>query len=653
MSRLETLLSKTDKIPELLDVIDVIYYTGKPQVFDGVEYTFEDLPGDEKYDMYREKYTPDIRPGTNLTGSVPPEERIDHKYVMGSLPKVKDIVYDKLDKIFEKYHNEDMIVMEKIDGASTQATFIDGRLKSATTRFEREVGRNITDQAARYITRPDPTVSSGELIINGESIWPGDGYVRAGNANRRAATSGLLNRKDFSALDKLQFIAYEIPNDDERSLLEKLEFLSKAGFKIPRYEVVPFEKMTKRYLLDIYGKWKGENSQDKKYGYDIDGLVIAPASYLFENVEVPKLKIAFKIQGVGEWTTVKAINVRAERTGLVIPHILVETVLVDQTEISAVSGATFNKLSEKDIRVGSRVYVIRANDVTPYILEVDNSELDESTKFAVPTHCPSCNTPLEQTGLQLKCPNVSCPEKLTRTYILFFKIMGLETFGPTLLEPLNLTGFEDAYDLSVQQLEKMPKWGHIRAERFYNNIRKIIEEVNEATLLAAMGIPGIQLKIAKNILANMSIEHLFGIDITTGKRIEGWLFPTDELMQISGLGKKTVEKLTNYAMRGQEILQFLVQRGSSITKTAKPTAIVDENFNSRRFVLTGKGTYSRNEYKEKIQAKGGSVTGTISGQTDFLVTDGATKSGAKIDAAKEKGVPIMLYKKLDEWLNGI
>ena len=66
----------------------------------------------------------------------------------------------------------------------------------------------------------------------------------------------------------------------------------------------------------------------------------------------------------------------------------------------------------------------------------------------------------------------------------------------------------------------------------------------------------------------------------------------------------------------------------------------DQRFAGKQFVLTGKmETFTRDEARSLIEARGGRVNSSVSKKTDFVVA--GEEAGSKLDKATELGVAVI------------
>ena len=71
-----------------------------------------------------------------------------------------------------------------------------------------------------------------------------------------------------------------------------------------------------------------------------------------------------------------------------------------------------------------------------------------------------------------------------------------------------------------------------------------------------------------------------------------------------------------------------------------PRLPVGGSLSGKTFVLTGTlPTFGRDQMKQKIEAAGGKVSGSVSKKTDFVVA--GAEAGSKLDKAVELGVPVI------------
>ncbi|MFO7540032.1 MAG: BRCT domain-containing protein, partial [Chloroflexota bacterium] len=90
-----------------------------------------------------------------------------------------------------------------------------------------------------------------------------------------------------------------------------------------------------------------------------------------------------------------------------------------------------------------------------------------------------------------------------------------------------------------------------------------------------------------------------------------------------------------------------------LTFAVEKTAAVDERpqlFAGLTFVITGTlPTWSRDEAKAFIEARGGKVTGSVSGNTDYLLA--GEKAGSKLAKAESLNVPVIDEERLREMVS--
>ena len=120
----------------------------------------------------------------------------------------------------------------------------------------------------------------------------------------------------------------------------------------------------------------------------------------------------------------------------------------------------------------------------------------------------------------------------------------------------------------------------------------------------------------------------------------------DFLPAVDYVSAKNVREYFNSEI-GKRLLERLNKLGIRPSSSAKPTA--EGPLIGKTFVLTGTlPTLSRDEASALIRKAGGNVTGSVSKNTDFLLT--GEEAGSKLDKAKELGVKILAEKEFLEML---
>ena len=129
----------------------------------------------------------------------------------------------------------------------------------------------------------------------------------------------------------------------------------------------------------------------------------------------------------------------------------------------------------------------------------------------------------------------------------------------------------------------------------------------------------------------------------------------EELTAINEIGEKMADSIVTYFELPEvaELIEELRMAGVNLQyKGPKLVAVaeIDSVFSGKTVVLTGKlEQLSRNEAKEKIEALGGNVAGSVSKKTDLVVA--GEDAGSKLTKARDFGIEVWDEERLIEELS--
>ncbi len=121
----------------------------------------------------------------------------------------------------------------------------------------------------------------------------------------------------------------------------------------------------------------------------------------------------------------------------------------------------------------------------------------------------------------------------------------------------------------------------------------------------------------------------------------------DDLMKIDGVGDIVAHSIFTYFKdkTHKELIKKLLKRVEITSLPAKaglPSKgdLLTQRLGGKTFVLTGTlSSMDRDQAKEKIRSLGGSVSSSVSKETDFVVA--GENAGSKLDKAEALGVKIL------------
>ncbi|MBP6912151.1 MAG: NAD-dependent DNA ligase LigA [Candidatus Pacebacteria bacterium] len=545
----------------------------------------------------------------------------------------------------------------KFDGLAVSLTYKDGVLVRAATRGDGYIGEDITENARMISDIPlsfSPPFPSqievrGEILMS-KKTWK---ELNAKNikenkpvfANTRNAAAGSIRQLDpqLTKERSLNFYAYDIASlsadfaqrinyhSDEHRLLVSL------GFPVSTYE----EKCESLHQIEQFIE-KIHTIRDT-YPYGTDGVVISVNDLEFQKKlgvvgKAPRYMVAFKYPAEKATTIVREISFQVGRTGVLTPLAHFDSTLVHGSVVSKATLHNINQIDRLGIRVGDTIVIQKAGDVIPEVVEVlHNLRTGKEKKFSIPTHCPECNSPVQQkntntkeSSVALYCTNIRCPARDIRRMIHFVNALEIYTVGPKILERLKdeglITDVADLFALTEGDLAGLERFGEKSA-------RNIIQNINDkknpslARFIMSLGITHIGEETARDIA-----NHF--------RTFENFLKSTyEDFTTIENIGPAVSASIVAFLKdkHEQHIVQKLLKNNVIPKKeiTKKQGAL-----DGKIFVLTGAlPTLSRDEVKKMIHDSGGKVASVVSKQTSYVVM--GENAGSKKKQAEVLGIPFL------------
>jgi len=526
--------------------------------------------------------------------------KVKHKYVVGSLNKITKP--EEVEGFIDT--NKTYIITPKLDGASIVLYFNDGKLQKAVTRGTSTEGEDRTEKAKLIV--PNTIDYKGELIVRGEIIISKVNFKQYENEfkNARNFVAGIFNRKgDFEQIVKdFDIVVFEIMGENKPQN-EQIELLKSLGFKTVMYELVKFDKINAfEYLANKLQTWK------QTYEYEIDGLVLTPEDYKFENVKYPVNKVAFKENIEKAISEVIDIEWQTTRTGKIVPVVIINPVELNGSTVKRVSMFNAEYLKKAKAGIGAIVSVIKAGEIIPKIDEV----IKPSEQFNIPTKCPVCGSPVKQNGLDIECSNEQCPVKVRLQIVQLLKNLGIKGISEKTLIKYNINSFEAL-------LNYEPKNKHSKIEQKLAEIKTLLKNTPIDEMFVALPMENLGEKLLNNIKAFYGLNNLLKNDLSK----QGYPELCSDI---------TLNSFKNQWSNWLDILnkiyaEDLMKQVNEVTnnKAKKPLAGIS-------FCITGTLSKPRKHIEQMIKQYGGEIKG-VSKNLNYLVV--GKNPGSKLAKAKQ------------------
>ncbi len=556
--------------------------------------------------------------------------------------------------------NPSYVVEYKIDGLSVSLEYRDGLFARGSTRGDGVTGEDITSNLKTVASIPLRLRSPVTIEVRGEVYMPTNVFEALNEereadskqlfANPRNAAAGSLRQLDSSvtASRRLSIFVFNIQRMEGEmpdGHMQSLALMKELGFR-----VIPNPVLCENMEACI-ARIEAIGEERPSLPFDTDGAVIkvddfAARAALGSTAKFPRWAIAYKYPPEVKPTKLQGITVTVGRTGVLTPTAVLASVRLSGTNVQAATVHNKDFIAEKDIRIGDTVFVRKAGEIIPEIVEVDKSARDGSERpFVMPQFCPSCGEPVtdDEEEAAVRCTNPSCPAQLVRKIAHFcsrtaMDIEGMGEQGAEKLVTLGLVGsIADLYDLTVPQLAKLDGMGDKSAA---NMVAAIAASKSQdlSRLLYGFGIRHVGAQTAK-----LLSEHFLSMEKLSAASLS-------ELTVIPEVGEVVAQSVVDFFSHPQTGVQLARLAAAGVNMSGIPGS-ADITLRGATFVLTGTlSGMTRDEAKARIEAKGGKVSGSVSKKTSYVVA--GEDAGSKLTKATELGIPVLGEVELMNLLEG-
>lgn len=544
----------------------------------------------------------------------------------------------------------------KLDGIAVSLLYRQGVLERGATRGDGSTGEDITQNVRTIGNVPLRLMGEGYpevLEVRGEVYMPKAGFEQLNNkafeqghkpfVNPRNAAAGSLRQLDsaISAQRPLEFCAYSVGLVEGGELTSThtgiLQQLQHWGIRI-NAEMRSLPGISA--CVDYYQQLEQRRNS---LPYEIDGIVFKVNSLAYQRQlgfvsRAPRWAIAHKFPAQEEMTQVLDVEFQVGRTGAVTPVARLEPVFVGGVTVSNATLHNMDEVQRLGICIGDKVIIRRAGDVIPQVVSVVMEQRPADVRAVqMPTQCPVCSADIERVEGEAiaRCSgglSCSAQRKEAIKHYASRKAMDIDGLGDKLVEMLVDKGLieqlPDLYRLDHRQVAGMERMGDKSAE----NLLAAIEKSKAVVLprfLYSLGIREVGEATAKSLVRYFgSLQAILEADEET-------------LQQVPDVGPIVAHHIAVFFRQDHnlEVLQGLIDAGvhwPEVAATERESLPLAE----QTWVLTGSlEALSRDQAKEKLEALGAKVSGSVSKKTTMVVA--GPGAGSKLTKAEQLGVEVM------------
>ena len=587
--------------------------------------------------------------GAPVSAFAPVEHRVPLESLQDVFSMEELLAFDQ--RIKNTIPSPQYVIEPKVDGLSVALEYKNGLLVRGATRGNGTIGEDVTENLKTIASIPLRLENAPPvLIVRGEVYMPHRVFEKLNEqrelegkplfANPRNAAAGSLRQLNpkVAAERRLDIAVFNIQFAESVSLtthMDSLDYLEQLHFKVIYHRLYQNIQEIAQAVEEM-----GEKRYD--FAFEMDGAVIKLNNLndrlqLGSTAKFPRWAAAYKYPPEEKPSKVTEIIVQVGRTGVLTPKAVVEPVRLAGTTVTNATLHNQDFITSKDIRVGDTVLLRKAGEIIPEVLSVLLEKRPEGTiPYLLPDMCPVCGAPVhrDENGAAYRCTGAECPAQLVRRVVHFASrdAMDVEGLGPAVAESLIEAGLihsaGDLYNLQTDQVAALERMGQKSAENLIAAIEKS-KQKDLSRLIYALGIRQVGQKAAKILAAQFqTLSNLEHAD-------------RNDLVSIHEIGPITADYMIEWFAneQSQHLLALLREAGVNETAAQKQPE-QDMPFAGLTFVLTGTlEAYTRGEAKKAIEALGGTVSGSVSKKTNYVIA--GENPGSKQKKAQELGVSIL------------
>jgi len=597
-----------------------------------------------------------------------------HRIAMGSQGKVNTA--DEFAEWYEKREASVIHASLKGDGASAAAYYDAGALTQVISRGDGTIGEDITANAVKfkglpaYVEQADGKPFTGAVrfeVILTVADWAIVDPTQA--KNPRNLGNGIMGRKNGKGSHLLSVYAFDVDDADWDFASEsaKTEHLETLGFQVMPYKLCADLAECVAYYDSVVKDRPG-------LPFWIDGVVMKiddAAQQLAHGATSgrPKGQTAWKFVSEGAETTIVSYVITGGHTGVLVPTAQLAPVQIGGTTVQNALLNNWEEIARLDVAVGDTVWLIKANDIIPKIIEVrKRASKAKRELIPEPVRCPFCdgkvarrtNTAGED-GVATVCTNEDCPKKSTGKIKRWIKSLDIQGIGDSVREALveqrdlqdpsglYLLGDDpDALATLVINQEKDLRLGAKRTA----TILAEIDKTRELSLMAFVGSLGVE-GLGKRRVELMLTAGAGSLDKLTDWRA-GKLRDADFAAEVGvpTMGDRLQDRIDALGGTIDGLLANGVKVIPAQSKQAAVAAAAKKASMKGSLAITGKlpSGKKKSDYAAALAAAGYELVDKVSKDLTYLVLADPSSTSSKAVKARKYGVKLISEDELEKML---